>query len=104
MAKFQNLFSKGNNGSGFWSKNLVTGEIVQRGNSGVYSSGQIKTITFPISFSNTNYIVIPINSNTTANNFYSYQPHAKTINNFKIRCQDSAGSSNGEVWWFAIGY
>ena len=102
--KFQNLFSKGNNSNGFWSKNFITGEIVQRGDSGVYSNGQIKTITLPIPFTNTNYIVIPINSNTTTNNYYSYQPHAKTINNFKIRCQDQAGSSGGKVLWLAIGY
>lgn len=104
LLKFQNLFSNGNNSNGFWSKNFITSEIIQRGDSGVYSNGQIKTITLPIPFTNTNYIVIPINSNTTNNNYYSYQPHEKTTNNFKIRCQDSAGSSRGSVLWLAIGY
>ncbi|WP_455737456.1 gp53-like domain-containing protein [Fusobacterium mortiferum] len=87
-----------------WSKNLITGEIIQRGNSGVYSSRQIKTITLPIAFTTTNYMVFTINNGTSTDNFYSFQPHNFTTTNFKIRCQDNAGSSNGSIMWIAIGY
>lgn len=104
LGKLQNLFIKGSNSAGFWTKNLVIQELIQRGDSGTYSNRQIKTITLPTSFSDTNYIVIVVNMNTTADNFYAYQPHAKTLSNFKIRCQDSAGSSGGTVCWIAIGY
>ncbi|WP_448821889.1 gp53-like domain-containing protein [Cetobacterium sp.] len=48
---------------------MITGEIIQRGDSGTYSNKQIRTITLPTSFSDTNYIVIAVNMNTTVDNF-----------------------------------
>lgn len=93
----------GTNSNGTWTKNGVTGEIMQWGNSGTYSNGQIKTIILPTAFKDTNYVVIPINTGTTTNNYYSYQPHAFTTTSFKIRCQDAAGSSGGNVRWIAVG-
>lgn len=104
LSKLQNFYQFGNNSNGIWSKNLITGEIIQRGNSGVYSSRQIKTITLPIAFTTTNYMVFTINNGTSTDNFYSFQPHNFTTTNFKIRCQDNAGSSNGSIMWIAIGY
>lgn len=49
-------------------------------------------------------MVFTINNGTSTDNFYSFQPHNFTTTNFKIRCQDNAGSSNGSIMWIAIGY
>ena len=80
------------------------GLIINWGNSGIYSARQIKTLSMVKAFTNTNYIVIAYNMLTTRDNFFSYQPHNLATDSFKLRCQDSAGSSGGTVKWIAIGY
>ena len=88
---------------GNWYRVYKSGWVEQGGDSGTYTNKQTKTITLLKEFENTNYIVIPINTNVTADNYYTYQPNSLSATNFQIRCQDAAGSAGGSVKWIAYG-
>lgn len=88
---------------GNWYRVYKSGWVEQGGDSGTYTNNQTKTITLLKAFENTNYIVIPINTNVTADNYYTYQPNSLSATNFQIKCQDMAGSSGGSVKWIAYG-